>query len=120
HLDAGNLFLEPDGRYVLLDYGIVGRRDAEQRAALVRFMIGVGTFDARAQLEGLVQFGAIPADIDLDELVATLEEVAPAPEVVTHDQMVDGMAQPMRVLGAAGFRLPKELVLCLKTPLSPA
>src|SRR5437763_209599 len=52
-LHAGNVFLESDGRFVLLDFGIVGRLDAPQRAALVQFMFGVGTWDARAQLEGL-------------------------------------------------------------------
>ena len=116
-LHAGNVFLEPDGRYALLDFGIVGRLDADQRAALVRFMIGVGTFDARAQLEGLVQFGAIPPDTDLDQLVAELEALGPQPDVVTHDQMVDDMAQTMRLLVARGFRLPKELVLFFKNLL---
>ena len=119
-LHAGNVFLEPDGRYVLLDFGIVGRLDASQRAALVRFMVGVGTFDARAQLEGLRDFGALPPHADLDELVATLEALEDEqarPEVLTHEQIVEGMGRVMRVLVAHGFRLPKELVLFFKNLL---
>jgi ubiquinone biosynthesis protein len=119
-LHAGNVFLEPDGRFVLLDYGIVGRLDARQRAALVQFMMGVGTWDARAQLEGLREFGAIPADTDMDELVRTLEaleEQRPHPDVVTHEQIVEGMGAVMRILVAHGFRLPKELVLFFKNLL---
>src|SRR5437764_7501077 len=119
-LHAGNVFLEPDGRFVLLDFGIVGRLDARQRAALVRFMMGVGTFDARAQLEGLREFGAIPADTDIEELAATLEaleEQQPHPDVVTHEQIVEGMGAVMRILVAHGFRLPKELVLFFKNLL---
>src|SRR4051794_35576478 len=119
-LHAGNVFLEPDGRFVLLDYGIVGRLDAEQRAALVQFMLGVGTFDARAQLEGLRRFGAVPRDTDVDELVAALEELErpdTRPEVITHEQIVEGLRAAMAVLVAYGFRLPKELVLFFKNLL---
>jgi len=118
-LHAGNVFLEPDGRFVLLDYGIVGRLDARQRAALVQFMMGVGMWDARAQLEGLREFGAIPADTDMAELVATLEALDEQqhPDVVTHEQIVEGMGKVMRILVAHGFRLPKELVLFFKNLL---
>jgi ubiquinone biosynthesis protein len=119
-LHAGNVFLEPDGRFVLLDFGIVGRLDERQRAALVRFMLGVGTFDVRAQLEGLRDFGAIPLGTDIDSLTATLEALEaeqPHPDVVTHEQIVDGMGRDMRVLVAHGFRLPKDLVLFFKNLL---
>jgi ubiquinone biosynthesis protein len=119
-LHAGNVFLEPDGRFVLLDFGIVGRLDARQRAALVQFMMGVGTFDARAQLEGLREFGAVPPDTDIEQLAATLEALEaqqPHPDVVSHTQIVEGMGAVMRVLVAHGFRLPKELVLFFKNLL---
>jgi len=118
-LHAGNVFLEPDGRFVLLDFGIVGRLDARQRAALVQFMMGVGTWDVRAQLEGLREFGAIPADTDVAELAAALEalDAEQHPDVVTHEQIVEGMGQVMRILVAHGFRLPKELVLFFKNLL---
>ena len=118
-LHAGNVFLEPDGRFVLLDFGIVGRLDARQRAALVQFMMGVGTWDARAQLEGLREFGAIPDDTDIAELAATLEALDEQqhPDVITHEQIVEGMGKVMRVLVAHGFRLPKELVLFFKNLL---
>jgi ubiquinone biosynthesis protein len=119
-LHAGNVFLEPDGRFVLLDFGIVGRLDARQRAALVRFMMGVGTFDIQNQLDGLRDFGAIPPDTDVAALTATLEaleEQQPHPETVTHEQLVEGMGQVMRVLVTHGFRLPKDLVLFFKNLL---
>jgi ubiquinone biosynthesis protein len=118
-LHAGNVFLEPDGRFVLLDFGIVGRLDARQRAALVQFMMGVGMWDARAQLEGLRQFGAIPDDTEIAELAAVLEalDAEQHPDVVTHEQLVEGMGQVMRILVAHGFRLPKELVLFFKNLL---
>jgi len=118
-LHAGNVFLEPNGRFALLDYGIVGRLDARQRAALVQFMLGVGTWDARAQLEGLREFGAIPAGTDIAELAAALEALDEQqhPDVITHEQIVEGMGQVMRILVAHGFRLPKDLVLFFKNLL---
>ena len=119
-LHAGNVFLEPDGRFVLLDYGIVGRLDAQQRAALVQFMLGVGTFDIRGQLDGLQRLGAIPPGTDMDELAAVFEAMeaeSELPEVVTHDQIVEGMGEVLRVLVAHDFRLPKELVLFFKNLL---
>jgi len=118
-LHAGNVFLEPDGRFVLLDYGIVGRLDARQRAALVQFMLGVGTWDARVQLEAMREFGAVPADTDVAALAAELEalDAEQHDAVITHEQMVEGMGQVMRILVAHGFRLPKELVLFFKNLL---
>jgi len=79
-------------------------------------MMGVGTWDVRAQLEGLREFGAIPADTDVAELAAALEalDAEQHPDVVTHEQIVEGMGQVMRILVAHGFRLPKELVLFFK------
>jgi len=118
-LHAGNVFLEPDGRFVLLDFGIVGRLDARQRAALVQFMMGVGTWDARTQLEAMREFGAVPPDTDVGALAAQLEalDAEHHDAVVTHEQIVQGMGQVMRILVAHGFRLPKELVLFFKNLL---
>ncbi|MBV8160508.1 MAG: AarF/ABC1/UbiB kinase family protein [Acidimicrobiia bacterium] len=119
-LHAGNVFLEPDGRFVLLDFGIVGRLDARQRAALVQFMLGVGTFDVRLQLDALRRFGAIPAETDVAGLAAALEALTvdqPPSDVVTHEQIVEGMSIVMHLLVAHGFRLPKELVLFFKNLL---
>src|SRR5438067_5989947 len=118
-LHAGNVFLESDGRFVLLDFGIVGRLDAPQRAALVQFMFGVGTWDARAQLEAMRRFGAVPVDTDVAALAAELEalDAEHHDAVITHEQIVEGMGQVIRILVAHGFRLPKELVLFFKNLL---
>jgi ubiquinone biosynthesis protein len=118
-LHAGNVFIDHDGTFSLLDFGIVGRLDAVQRAALVRFMIGVGTFDTRGQLDALVEFGAIPADADVAALAQLLDEQFGDEPLtgVTHDQMVERFGRVMRVLVAEGFRMPKELVLFFKNLL---
>jgi ubiquinone biosynthesis protein len=118
-LHAGNVFLEPDGRFVLLDFGIVGRLDAGQRAALVQFMLGVGTWDAKAQLDAMREFGAVPAGTDTVALAAELEalDAEHRDAVITHEQLVEGMRQVMSILVSHGFRLPKELVLFFKNLL---
>ena len=39
-LHGGNLFVLPDGRTALLDFGIVGRLSGERRLAFLRMMLG--------------------------------------------------------------------------------
>ena len=46
-----------------------------------------------------------------------LEEQQPHPDVVTHEQIVEGMGAVMRILVAHGFQLPKDLVLFFKNLL---
>ena len=55
----------------------------------------------------------------MTELAATLEALDEQqhPDVITHEQLVEGMGEVMRVLVAHGFRLPKELVLFFKNLL---
>jgi ubiquinone biosynthesis protein len=73
-LHAGNVLLDSEtGRLSLVDFGIVGRLGPEQRMALGQFLVAFAHMDVRAQLEAMVDFGAIPADVDLDPLVAEIE-----------------------------------------------
>ena len=39
-LHGGNLFVQPDGRVALLDFGITGRLGEQQRLAFLRLVIG--------------------------------------------------------------------------------
>src|SRR5689334_25393796 len=71
-LHGGNLFVMPDGRTVLLDFGIVGRLDQERRLAFLRLMVGATTNDVKTQLAALRDLGALPRDTDLDAVIADL------------------------------------------------
>ena len=125
-LHAGNVLIAPDGKFSLVDFGIIGRLTAEQRAALVRFMIGFARGDVRMQLEPMREFGAIPAHADMDSLVAEVQvhadkladvEIRAGQITQGLDELAESMSMIMRLLMGSGFVVPKELVLFFKNLL---
>jgi len=125
-LHAGNVFIAPDGKFSLVDFGIIGRLTAEQRAALVRFMIGFARGDVRMQLQAMREFGAIPAHADMDALVAEVSvhadkladiEIRAGQVTQGLDELAESMSMIMRLLMGSGFVVPKELVLFFKNLL---
>ena len=121
-LHAGNVLIDGGDRFALVDFGICGRVDAEQRAALVRFMLAFAGMDARAQLQALTEFGALPADADLgplaDELQLELDKINPQMgNSLTYDQLGETLNVVLRLMSTSRFRLPKELVLFFKNLL---
>ena len=115
-LHGGNLFVQPDGRVALLDYGITGRLDEAQRLAFLRLMIGSTTNDPRAQLGALVDLGALPRGTDLDQLIVDLDIEGPVkdPTRMSADQMTAELQDITKKLLGYGARMPKELMLFVK------
>jgi ubiquinone biosynthesis protein len=64
----GNVFLRPDGRLELLDFGAVGRLDAYERAAFFDVLRGVQTQDPVPVREGLLRIGTPAGAIDEEAL----------------------------------------------------
>jgi len=118
-LHAGNVLIDRGDAISLVDFGICGRLDAGQRAALVRFMLAFASMDAAAQLDAIEHFGALPAEADRDELAAQLQEqLDRLPHgSLTFDRLGENLGAVLRILSAHGFRLPKELVLFFKNLL---
>jgi ubiquinone biosynthesis protein len=124
-LHAGNVLINGDGDFSLIDFGIAGRIDAGQRAATVQFLFGFGRNDTVLQLRGLQGFGAVPPGADLPALARQLESQLDAIDAgirtrdtqLTVDQLGQLLAAIIRVLASNGFRLPKELVLFFKNLL---
>jgi len=124
-LHAGNVLVNSAGDFSLIDFGIAGRVDAEQRAALVRFLFGFARNDTKLQLQGLQGFGAVPMGEDLDELARSMENslnaIDPAilsrESPLTVDQLGQALGVIIRTLASRGFSLPKELVLFFKNLL---
>ena len=124
-LHAGNVLINAQGDFSLIDFGIAGRIDAEQRAATVQFMFGFARNDTLLQLKGLQQFGAVPDGADLAELAAEIEAQLNAidPTLLaregefTVDKLGQALGAIIKVLAGNGFSLPKELVLFFKNLL---
>ncbi len=125
-LHAGNVFIAQDGSFSLVDFGIIGRLTTEQRAALVRFMIGFAQSNVRLQLEAMREFGAVPMGADFERLVAEIQvhadkladiEIRAGQVTKGIDDLAEDMGMILRLLGRSGFVLPKELVLFFKNLL---
>jgi ubiquinone biosynthesis protein len=118
-LHAGNVLIDGPASFSLVDFGICGRLDARQRAALVRFLLGFAAMDANRQLDALEEFGALPPGTDRTALAAALQhEIDNLPaDGVTVDRLGESIGGVVRALSAHGFSTPKELVLFFKNLL---
>jgi ubiquinone biosynthesis protein len=115
-LHGGNLFVLPDGRTALLDFGITGRLDETKRLAMLRLMMGGSTNDVPAQLAALRDLGALPADADLEAVSRELrlEDPFVDPLSMSGEQLVGELQQVVKALLGFGARMPKELMLFVK------
>jgi ubiquinone biosynthesis protein len=115
-LHGGNLFVLPDGRTALLDFGITGRLDENRRLAFLRLMMGASANDLRGQLAALRDLGALPADADLDEVITQLrlEEKPVDPTTLSGEQLVGEIQEIIKGLLGVGAKFPKELMLFVK------
>ncbi|MGH9209598.1 MAG: ABC1 kinase family protein [Acidimicrobiales bacterium] len=115
-LHGGNLFVRPDGRTALLDFGITGRLEEPRRLAFLRLLMGGAGNDVKAQLAALRDLGALPPDADLDRVIRELRlDQAPVdPTTLSGEQLVGEIQQVVKGLLGIGARFPKELMLFVK------
>ncbi len=115
-LHGGNLFVMPDGKVALLDFGITGRMDEVKRRAFLRLMLGAITNDVRVQLAALRDLGALPMDTDLEAVIIDLGLEGPGidPTQLTPEEMIHEIQRIVKLLLGYGARMPKELMLYVK------
>jgi len=115
-LHGGNLFVQPDGRTALLDFGITARLGQTRRLAFLRLMMAGISNDPRGQLAALRDLGALPADTDLEAVAKDLrfDEPVVDPTTMTGEQLVAEVQRVVKALLGYGARMPKELMLYVK------
>jgi ubiquinone biosynthesis protein len=115
-LHGGNLFVQPDGRVALLDFGITGRLDEGRRVALLRLLMAGTANDLRGQLAALRDLGALPPDVDIEKVIAALRLDGPVvdPTTMSGEQLVGEIQEVIKGLLGIGARIPKELMLFIK------
>ncbi|MDH3296085.1 MAG: AarF/UbiB family protein, partial [Acidimicrobiia bacterium] len=115
-LHGGNLFIMPDGRTALMDFGITGRLTERERLAFLRMMMSATTNNVNGQVEALRDLGALPPDTDIAAVVSDLGLDGPPldPTRLAPDQLVKEVQRVVKALLAYGARMPKPLMLYVK------
>ena len=115
-LHGGNLFVLPDGKVALLDFGITGRMNELQRRAFLRLMLGATVNDIHMQISALCDLGALPSDTDIDAVIKDLGLDGPGidPTTADPDEMIQEVQKIVKMLLGYGARMPKELMLYVK------
>jgi predicted unusual protein kinase regulating ubiquinone biosynthesis (AarF/ABC1/UbiB family) len=115
---AGNLLLTPDGRLVLLDFGMMVRVTPAMRLALIRTVFASIRRDAKGVAAGfdalgLIAPGANPADIDrLAELLVKMSATRSTTTQRIETMLADRV---MRSLYDFPVILPRDLVYFART-----
>ncbi len=115
-LHGGNLFVQPDGRTALFDFGITGRLTEPKRQAFLRLLMSGMMSDVKGQLAAIRDLGALPPDTDLDQVFIDLglAEAPLDPTQLTPDELIEELQKFVKLLLGYGARLPKELMLFVK------
>jgi ubiquinone biosynthesis protein len=114
-LHGGNLMVQPDGRTVLMDFGITGRLDETKRMAFLMLLVGATSGDTMGQLAALRDLGAFPPDADLDAIYHDLDlDQTVDPTMLSADELVHWLQELTKKLLEHGARAPKELMLFVK------
>ena len=118
-LHSGNLMVQTDGRVALLDYGITGRLDENRRLAFLRLLMGGSVNDVKLQLGALRDLGALPPDVDLDEVIRELgiDQPVKDPTQMAPEELLAEIREITKALLGYGARMPKELMLFVKDML---
>ncbi len=115
-LHPGNIMVLDDGRYGILDYGIVGRLSVKERKAFAQMMASGATGDFRGQIEAMRDLDGFPQDADIDALVREMpQDLIPVDMSLPDMSSVgESLTSTMRIMTRHRFRLPKLLVLLSK------
>jgi len=115
-LHGGNLFVRPDGKTALLDYGIVGRLTEPKRIAFLKLMMSSMSSNVTGQVEAIRDLGALPDDVDIDQVIVDLglDGSGLDPMELSQSELVDEVNRLVKAMLGYGARMPRELMLFAK------
>ena len=113
----GNLFVEPDGRLGLVDFGMVGAIDPPTRARLVRVFVATASGDAPLLADEMLGLGTATAPVDRAALIHDLAELLAQVTSVPLGELHLGplLQAELAIVRRHRLRLPPELALLVKT-----
>ena len=113
----GNTIVMPDGRVGLVDFGITAHLDEELMIQIARLFLGYAEHDYGLVMESLLDAGIVDESADLRAFREDLKEMS-EPFYGRNLQtisVVDVYEQVIRLLFKYHIRLPRNLLLLLKT-----
>jgi len=115
-LHGGNLFVRPDGRTALLDYGIVGRLTEPKRIAFLKLLVASTSNNVVGQVEAIRDLGALPEDVDIDTVISDLglDGSGVDPMELSQQELVGEVNRLVKAMLGYGARMPRELMLFAK------
>ncbi len=115
---AGNLmFLPKEGKIGFIDFGIVGRFDAEQRMQVMRYVLSFSTQDFNELARVMAEMDALTnSAVDLEALAADMQRVYSPMLSQALSELDYGRLLPdvISVSRKHGVRMPREFILILK------
>ena len=115
----GNLFIEPDGRIGLIDFGMVGQVDEKLRGQLGVLLTALIRNDADRVGAALLDLSVTKQSVDRNQLRADLTEFISLYKDRQLDQISIGplITQLLALLREYHLQLPREMAMLLKTLL---
>jgi ubiquinone biosynthesis protein len=112
----GNLFVEPDGRLGLVDFGITGLMDDEVRDHLVSAIKGILDRDVNLVVESLMDMGAVAPTGSMDNLRRDLKHVMGHYPALMEDMHISSNIGELFAVTRRNYvQLPANTFLLLKT-----
>ena len=110
----GNILLLTDGRLALLDFGSVGRLDAQQRSALLNLLLAVGRGDPAALRDALLELVTRTDEIDEWQLERALGRFVARHLVGTSAPTAEMFTDLFRLAAQFELAIPPEIATVLR------
>lgn len=112
---AGNVFLQPDGRLALIDFGAVGRLNRYERIGLVDMFRGLQTEDPALIRQAAVRLGTPNGRIDTDALDRELAQLLSG-AIMPGDRLNPAaIGEIVFVFRDFGISLPRSITALFRT-----
>jgi ubiquinone biosynthesis protein len=116
-MHPGNLFVDPDGKLIAVDFGIMGRLGPKERRFLAEILYGFITRDYRRTAEVHFEAGYVPAKHSIDDFAQAIRAIGePIHKRTAEDiSMAKLLTLLFEVTGLFDMRTRPELLLLQKT-----
>jgi ubiquinone biosynthesis protein len=116
-MHPGNLFLDPEGRLVAVDFGIMGRLGPKEQRFLAEILLGFITRDYRRVAEVHFEAGYVPSHHSVDNFAQAIRAIGEPIHNRTAEEisMARLLTLLLEVTGLFDMRTRPELILLQKT-----